>query len=514
MQYLQEDSHSITVWYNIILGGVSMIFIIFGFHFLFVSSEDNNIGSHDRGMGLVVVIISTLLVCLEIVLIIMVYEHKILSYAFDIFIIVFTFEKIVQVAVYIIIRRCRPHPDFKRGAVFYFNFLSFLNFTMWLNSIPFTDIPIYDEVSHTPILQYVDLTFKALLIDYRLLCALLFLEHALAIDEDEDENVHNQVDEEYQMPESRRFYTATGLGIGLLFLILEIINCVRFWYKSFPEFVNIFPILVDAALAVFGYALLRNVNNTSVFHDKKVTFVSLMVTSMGAASIVYLFCFSMLSFTSFRDEEPVSCVIWAAFVFIARASSLLVLLIVYAGIPLTTMESSENYTTKNYFIVSSLCFGLFARLIGNILDEFKGDEGLMHKIAHRHLGSNKLRPLRDLFAIGPLFQLAASLHLALHFLLMLLHLHERPKIAHQQENAQNEHGQRGGDGRPIRDNYGAMQGHGVARQSNARDIDNDGTRRRQGEHQSGIGSSSVLLHVGSEQHQPTYNEHSRLLQTT
>ena len=472
MQFLQDNSDFITIWYNVVLGAISIFFITFGYHFLFVRSPNDNIGTHARGMGLVVVFISVLVVGLEIVLIVMVYKRENLSAGFAIYLLVFACEKVVQVVLYIAIRRCTPADSrCRRGAVFYFNFLSFLNFTLWLHSIPFTDIPIYDEVSHNYYLQYVDQTFKALVIDYRLLCAFLFLEHALAIDDDGHEHVNNEVDKGFEMPRKRYFYTAIGLSIGLFFLVLEIINAAQFWHKSIPDFVNLFPIVVGTGLVVLGYLLLRNVN-VSVLHDKKVNLVLLMVTSMGAASIGYLFSFGLLALFSFEyDEMSVSYVRWSACVYFARASSLLLLLVVYAGIPVSTFESRQNHNTKNYLFVSALCCGLFARFIGSILDEFKGT---MHEIAVEHLDSKKLRTLRDLFEIGPLFQLATSLHLALHFLLMLWRLHERPneqarvdgrpnEQAHIDERP-NEQARIDGHGEPIRVNYGTLPANGVARQ--------------------------------------------------
>ena len=140
-QDVQNDSE-IVVWYYTGLGFVSVFFIVFGYLFLFDKSPNNNIGSHDKGMGLVVAFVSILLVGLEIVLIVMEYKRKNRNFALAVYLLVFAVEKVVQVVFYIGMRRCVPRPDFKRGTVFYFHFLSFLNFTLWLNSIPFTDIHI------------------------------------------------------------------------------------------------------------------------------------------------------------------------------------------------------------------------------------------------------------------------------------------------------------------------------------------------------------------------------------
>lgn len=448
VQNLQDDSNDdIIVWYNISLAFVSVFFIIFGYQFLFERpvSPNNDIGSHDKGMGLVVAFISTLLVVLEIVLIVMVYKREKPSVVLAIYLLVFAVEKVVQVVFYIGMRRRVPRPNFQRGTVFYFHFLSFLNFTLWLNSIPFTDIEIYDEVSHSYVLQYFDETFKALVIDYRLLCALLFLEHAMEIDNEDGHNhIENQnvVDdgsndvendgEEFEMPAQRYLYAAIGLVVGLVFLILEVVNAVQFWHDCIPEFVNLFPIVVDVCLVVLGILLLNNVQS-SVLHNKKVSFVFLMVTSMGAVSIVYLLTFGLLSLISFRHEKPVSYVRWSACVFISRGLTLLALLLVYTGIPVRTMELKKNFKKINYLLVSALWCGLFAKFLGTVLDEFNG---IMHDIAHKHIESNKLRALQDLFVLGPLFQLATTLHLALHFLIMLLRLREKPVDVDEGQNVE------------------------------------------------------------------------------
>ena len=460
--YLQEDNNGIIVGYTISLGFVSVFFIIFGYQFLFErpASPDNDIGSHDKGMGLVVAFISVLLVGLEIVLIVMVFMRENSSVPFAIYLVVFTVEKVVQVMFYIGMRRRVPRPEFRRGTVFYFHFLSFLNFTLWLNSIPFTNIQIYDEVSHSDVLKYADQTFKALLIDYRLLCALLFLEHALEIgDEDGHNHVRNDVDKDFEMPVRRYLYMAVGLGVGLVFLGLEIVNAVQFWCDSIPDIVNLFPILIDVCLVVSGCLLLRNVK-ISVLHDEKVSFVLLMVTCMGAVSIIYLLSFSLLSLISFTQDEPASYVKWSACVFISRGLSLLVLLLVYTGVPVRTMESRNNFNTANYILVSVLWFGLFAKFLGNVLDEFNGT---MHHIAHKHLESNHLRTLQDLFVIGPLFQLATTLHLALHFLVMLLRLCQQPVVeAENVEDGQgNEEAQPGqGNLVPGQEQAGPQPGQG------------------------------------------------------
>lgn len=431
--YIQDNSSDITVYYNIILAMATVIFTLSGYTFLFQKSKHGNIGSHDKGMGLVLAVISFPLIILEIVLVVAVFRNRSLSNILGVFLVVVVIEKIVQVLVYVLVRKCESRPRYNYGAIFYFSFLSFFNFTMWLNAIPFTDIKLYDEVSNGDVMWLVDRTFKALVIDYRLLCTLLFLEHALALSErDPNNDQHStmvQIDQEFQPQRTRWRYTIGGICVGLFCLSLEIVNGVQFWC-SVPDIVNLSPIVVDIILVASGYWLL-NQAHINIFHNEKVTPVILMVTSMGAASITYLFIFCLLCITliiSSDDtlvEKKYSYVVWSAAVFFFRGASLFVLLLVYTGVPFRTMESSDNHRNiKNYGLTWVLFGGLLARFVGSILDEF---HGTMHEIAHDHLESQHLRILKDLFNIGPLFQLATCLHLALHFLLMILRLYKPPR---------------------------------------------------------------------------------------
>ena len=432
--YLKDNSDNITVYYNLVLGIITILFTGFGYRFLFEKCPDGNIGSHDKGMGLVLGIITVPLLTLEMVLIIEIFHTTQLSNTLGAFFLVWFFEKIVQLYFYVLVRKCKPRAGYNDGAIFYSRFLSFVNFIMWLNCIPFAEIKLYDEVSHGESLWLVDGTFKALVIDYRLLSTLLFLEQALVLSHTSvgEPNVHSPVDETFNPPKNRRWYTLFGILVGLLCLLMEILNGIQFWLpESYPDFVNLGPILVDIILVFLGCLLLYYVG-VQISHNQNVSLVTLMVSSMGAVSIVYLLIFGMLCITIANNsvDEVMrhhGYVIWSTVVFFVRGISLSVLLVVYSGVPFIIMESSDNQNNNmNYFITWALCGGLFARFIGSVLDEF---HGTMHEIAEHYLEPKHLGSLKDLFNIGPLFQLATCLHLALHFLLMILQLHRPPRVS-------------------------------------------------------------------------------------
>ena len=431
--YLKDKSSNMTVYYSMSLGLVTILFTTFGCLSFFKKSETGNIGSHDEGMGLILAIITAPLLILEIILMGVLFHTKTLSNILGAFLLVWWLEKTVQVLVYVYVRRCKPIQRYSDGAIFYFSFLSFINFTMWLSSIPFTDVKLYDEVSQDNNFWIVDRTYKALVIDFRLLCSILFLEHAVGLSKSGLENhaVSLGTNNSFQPPRNRWLCGILGIVFGFLCALFEVISGTQFWH-DLPVIVNLGPIIVDVILVVSGVLLLCRAGD-GILLNKMPDAVKIMVTFMGAVSVVYLVILSLLC--SIWVENQVGSevnyhrayVAWSAAVFMVRGASLFILLVVYIAVPFRTMESEDNHLNIwNYGLMWSLFLGLLARFVGSVLDEF---HGTIHKLLHDNLASQHLRSLRDLFEIGPLFHLATCLHLALHFLLMILRLYKPPKNA-------------------------------------------------------------------------------------
>ena len=86
--------------------------------------------------------------------------------------------------------------EYKDNAEFYFRLLSFFNLIEWIDAQVNGD---NDVLLSGPIIAKLDgwldvfiVLYKALIIDYRLLCSLLFLEHSIEIaTEAADENQQN-----------------------------------------------------------------------------------------------------------------------------------------------------------------------------------------------------------------------------------------------------------------------------------------------------------------------------------
>ena len=98
----------------------------------------------------------------------------------------FFLQKPFQLAIYLYLRTtCLSKQEFKGNAEFYFRIMSFFNFIEWINTQVNVEI---DVAPSGPIIDELDgwfnvfvVGYKALIIDYRLLCCFLFLEHSAEI---------------------------------------------------------------------------------------------------------------------------------------------------------------------------------------------------------------------------------------------------------------------------------------------------------------------------------------------
>ena len=102
------------------------------------------------------------------------------------------FQKPVQLAIYLWLRRTVPHEEL--NAKFYFRIISFFNLMEWLDAQVNKDADLLLSGIHDKsYLAWSDITvlivvYKALIIDYRLLCCLLFLEHSLEIEDNRNQH--------------------------------------------------------------------------------------------------------------------------------------------------------------------------------------------------------------------------------------------------------------------------------------------------------------------------------------
>ena len=190
-------------------------------------------------------------------------------------------QKIVQVAVYLALRYRIASGRYIDCASFYFKVLSFYNFVSWLNDVIALDnlLVLFSETGSGSVADFFDSTmksiYKALLIDYRLLCSLLFLEHAIEIQEtavngsethdakpllpvshsslSSTELQHHIPDEE--MTSQDRYKRNAGYLAGLSCLLIRAIYLTNYVHNN-GSWMHVFDILGFLFVLICGLLLL------------------------------------------------------------------------------------------------------------------------------------------------------------------------------------------------------------------------------------------------------------------
>ena len=177
---------------------------------------------------------------------------------------VFLLQKIIQAIIYCRVLRYKTfRPDFIENAKFYLKVLAFFNFIEWIDAQVNEDTDV--EFSGAKDVYgdwfYVFGTFyKALIIDYRLLCSLLFLEHAL-----EEANGREVGDDVRRTTAWRRLsieeekHRTYGWMIGFISFSSPLLCAL---YYAVPDlkmhpWVQVFPIAVNLTIIVFGAIFLK-----------------------------------------------------------------------------------------------------------------------------------------------------------------------------------------------------------------------------------------------------------------
>ena len=202
----------------------------------------------------------------------------------------FLFQKIVQAFVYIFVLRFKTiSPRYRENAQFYLKTLAFFNFIEWVDSQVNEDSDV--QLSHTKVMfgPWFDVFlafYKALIIDYRLLCSLLFLEHSLEDErEREDGEIQEPVTRSRTIPEQR--YRTLGYILGFTSLSAPI--CCALYYVTelnMPAWVHVFAIIVNLAIVGCGALFL---GSNDLESDQKLKMgssgVKIMVSAVGSVHL-------------------------------------------------------------------------------------------------------------------------------------------------------------------------------------------------------------------------------------
>lgn len=286
--YTNSGNQEVKVYFRLAAGGlVGIAFVLVGAALFFSQPKDvpnqSTLAQQQPSMGLVVGVITLLLTIFEILLIVATSDTKkvetseALQTLWPLILAdksTFLVQKLVQALIYILVLRYKTIcPKYRESAKFYLKTLAFYNFIEWIDS------QVNEEsdfaLSHSKLFYgawfdvFADFLYKALIIDYRLLCSLLFLEHSL---EDEREEKASEIEERvtiHQTNSEQRFRAGGYMLCGLLSVAASIC-CGLYYHKhDLHAAVHVVAIIVNLAIVGFGALFLWKNNLKSNKKRKK-----------------------------------------------------------------------------------------------------------------------------------------------------------------------------------------------------------------------------------------------------
>ena len=179
---------------------IGIIFILIGVKMFFRVPDDEivrqaTLGRHQPSMGLVVSLLTVPLMVIEIVLLCASLSNRKIDkdkrsltkipWLFTIIDkIIFLLQKVTQAGAYLYLRNTIIRQGREENVEFYFRLLSFFNFIQWIDTQVNTENDIHLSGIKRDLGSLSDVftsLYEALIIDYRLMCALLFLEHSFEV---------------------------------------------------------------------------------------------------------------------------------------------------------------------------------------------------------------------------------------------------------------------------------------------------------------------------------------------
>ena len=193
----------------------------------------------------------------------------------------FLVQKIVQAIIYIYILRFKGScPGYKENAQFYFKILSFFNLVEWVDSQVNEDSDVQlSEVKqiYGAWFDVFAMFYKALIIDYRLLCSLLFLEHSLEDETGGGTGIGVEPPtRNLSIPERK----CRSMGFMVGFASVSAPICCALYYVpklATPAWVHVFAIVFNLAVIGFGVIFIRKNELDSQERNKGASGIKLMV---------------------------------------------------------------------------------------------------------------------------------------------------------------------------------------------------------------------------------------------
>ncbi|XP_066934931.1 uncharacterized protein [Clytia hemisphaerica] len=340
-------------------------------------------------------------------------------------------QKLVQIIFYHYrLNRMKAKTNRLRGASWYCKILSLTNFIFWIESMKVT----YDrqhEKSVEEILKFfygfIAGIYTSLVVDYRLIFCILFLEHASKIDKSiplVEKNIPNTLHDIEKDPikfaDKTRVYKILGFIFGLLIVLIQIINAMH--YKDTYHFKigpggNVTGMVATFALLVASGFLWKKIHlSNEVAYKKQITFgIDYLMVMMGVVGCLYQFGNLVLisvwaNNSKAADNDMSNHLAWID----AKTGFFIIAFVIQIALFVTI---NMNYTDSDlfkknlapHFLIPFILFCILAILCNLISSEYS------HHIPDLAEEANLPMIMKLLRAVGSPMGMAFTGHVVVHF---------------------------------------------------------------------------------------------------
>ncbi|XP_015756387.1 PREDICTED: uncharacterized protein LOC107335853 isoform X4 [Acropora digitifera] len=402
-------------------------------------SDQATLGKHQPSMGLLLTII-TLPLC-AIGLLILIQEQASKGEAWVVRVVkqaVFILQKVIQAAVYVWLRDFKVREACRENARFYFEVLAFFNFIDWLNTQATLNTAFDVEQAENfygKWFGFLYRLYKALLIDYRLLCSLLFLEHSIQV-QNETEDAEMTYSESGQIEMSstpiNRQSRNLGFVVGFSCLLIPLI-CALYYFRKLHVAAStraVATLLGSLIILASGGTLLRK---NRFDYDREHTeskAVKIMVCFFAAAGFSSLMIKAALAVYWAQIESALHTFRWAGVELVMRGLTTLFLMYLFLIVNPRALPLRNPQVKINHFLVPVLMFGITANFASCLVDQ---QIGPLDQILREQVEGADQTSLLLLNELGSTMLLGFLIHVGLTFLVMQTRFNHCPQSHFRQE---------------------------------------------------------------------------------
>ncbi|XP_015756379.1 PREDICTED: uncharacterized protein LOC107335850 isoform X6 [Acropora digitifera] len=403
------------------------------------SEYQATLGKHQPSMGLLLTII-TLPLC-AIGLLILIEEQASKGETWLVLVVnqaVFILQKVIQAAVYVWLRDFRVRESCRENARFYFEVLAFFNFNDWLNTQATLNTSFDVEQAKNFYGEWFGFLFriyKALLIDYRLLCSLLFLEHAIQVqNETADAEMIDGGSGRIEISSTpiNRQNRNIGFVVGFCCLLIPLICALHYFRKLHVAVITRAVATLLGALIILasGGALLRkNRFDYDIRHTESKA-VKIMVCFFAAAGFSSLMIKAALAVYWAHIESAWHKFRWAGAELVMRGLTTLFLMYLFLKVNPRALHLRNPQVKINHFLVPVLMFGITANFVACLVDQ---QIGPLDQILRKQVEGADQTSLLLLNELGSTMLLGFLIHVGLTFLVMQTRFNHCPQSHFRQE---------------------------------------------------------------------------------